>query len=123
MLKVKITDANDESKVFLEETGEAFIGSVIKKSERKNNGMELEQIATCIGNASPCTINRVLDTMSSQIKEQVNAKAYSVTEKLMKEFGVPDDKIKEAARKFVDHMDGVGTTTVSKNDTPPDKFV
>lgn len=124
MLKIKVVDAYNENNVLFEENDEAFIGSVVKKAEKKNNGIAIEQAAVCLGNASPRTINLVLDAMSSQIKEQVNAKVYAETEKLMKDLGVPEDKIRESARKFVEHMDNVGSTTVSEKDTPPpDKFV
>lgn len=123
MLKIKVVDAYNENNILFEETGEAFIGSVVKKAEKISNGTAIEQKAACLGNASPRTINRVLNAMSSQIKEQVNARLYAETEKLMKDLGVPDDKIKESARKFVEHMDGVSSTTVSEKDTPPDKFV
>lgn len=123
MLKIKVVDAYNENNVLFEENDEAFIDSVVKKAEKKNNGIAIEQAAVCLGNASPRTINLVLDAMSSQIKEQVNAKVYAETEKLMKDLGVPEDKIRESARKFVEHMDNVGSTTVSEKDTPPDKFV
>lgn len=119
MLKIKVVDAYNENNVLFEENDEAFIDSVVKKAEKKNNGIAIEQAAVCLGNASPRTINLVLDAMSSQIKEQVNAKVYAETEKLMKDLGVPEDKIRESARKFVEHMDNVGSTTVSEKDTPP----
>lgn len=125
MLKIQITDM-DTNKVLQETTCVAVMGTTIARVIEEKDATTIDQNVFVIGKLSQKNANRALNHMTTAVKESINKESYSDAENLLRSMGVPEDRVKEEARKFVEVINGepCDCKKVSeKRYPPPDKFV